>query len=155
MKLLLVNSCRARISEPWLKRWLAGLSRQLAKQGLVDPQFAKKEVVVVLVNRSEIQRLNRLYRKKNYPTDILSFAGADADSAGELILCMPVIRAQAKETGLGARGELGFMLIHGVLHLLGFDHMKASEKKTMFDLQEQLYAELSKRVGLVDRSRVG
>jgi probable rRNA maturation factor len=71
-----------------------------------------------------MKRLNKLYRGKNYATDILSFEAPEEGTLGELVLCLPTIRSQARRTGLGEKGELGYMLVHGVLHMLGYDHEK-------------------------------
>lgn len=70
-----------------------------------------------------MKRLNKLYRGKNYATDILSFAPKEG-TLGELVLCLPTIRSQARRNGLGTKEELGYMLVHGVLPLLGYDHEK-------------------------------
>jgi probable rRNA maturation factor len=144
MKLLLVNQSRDRVEKAWLERWVGALSRLLAKRGFKG--LTRKELVVVFVTSGEIRRLNRLYRRKDYSTDILSFEGAEETSAGELVLCLPIIRAQSKRTGLSVRGELGYMIVHGVLHLLGFDHMKKAEEIEMFALQDALFSELEKKV---------
>jgi len=146
MKLLFLNQSHDRVSVSWLERWVKGLSRRLVKLGY--KKVAKQELVVVLVKSPEIRRLNHLYRKKDYATDILSFEGAEDSSLGELVICMPVIRRQAKRSGLGERGELGYMLVHGALHLLGFDHVQKTDEAEMFALQDQIYADLEKRVGL-------
>jgi len=146
MKLMLINQSRDRVAGAWLERWVKGLSRRLAKRGYKKLQ--RKELVVVFVTSGEIRRLNRLYRRKDYSTDILSFQPAEDTVAGELVLCMPVIRRQSRRTGLSEKGELGYMIVHGVLHLLGYDHVKKSEEVEMFALQDSLYAELEKSVGL-------
>jgi probable rRNA maturation factor len=144
MKLLFVNQSRDKVSKAWLERWLKGLSRLLVKKGYKS--LSRKELVVVFVNSGEMRRLNRLYRQKDYATDVLSFAPAEPSVVGELVLCLPVIRRQAKRTGLGERGELGYMLVHGVLHLLGFDHMKKKDELEMFALQDALYAQLDAKI---------
>ncbi len=146
MKLLLVNQAHDRVPAAWLKRWLKGLSSRLARRGRKG--LARKELVVVFVSSAEIRRLNRLYRRKDYSTDILSFAPSEDAVAGELVLCLPILRRQARRTGLSERGELGYMIVHGVLHLLGFDHQKKAAETEMFELQDQIYAELEERVGL-------
>jgi probable rRNA maturation factor len=145
MKMLLLNQSRDRVPKAWLERWIKALTRVLVKRG--HKTLARKELVIVFVTSGEIRRLNRLYRRKDYATDVLSFAPAEASSAGELVLCLPVIRRQSRSTGLGERGELGYMIVHGVLHLLGFDHMKKREEAEMFALQDAIYAELEKKVG--------
>jgi probable rRNA maturation factor len=146
MKLLLVNQSRDKVRKAWLERWVKGLSRLLVKQGYKD--ISRKELVVVFVTSGEIRRLNRLYRRKDYSTDILSFQPAEKSSVGELVLCLPIIRRQSKRTGLSEKGELGYMIVHGALHLLGFDHMKPKDEAKMFALQDSLYAQLEKKIGL-------
>lgn len=81
-------------------------------------------VCVAFVTKPEIQRLNFQFRKKDYPTDILSFSTPGLGELGELVISPAVIRKQAKEHGLSVHGELGYMLIHGVLHLLGIRSRK-------------------------------
>src|ERR1035437_4298602 len=122
MKLLLVNQSRDKVSKAWLGKWVGALSRLLVKRGYTT--LRRKELVVVFVTSGEIRRLNRLYRRKDYSTDILSFHPAEDSSVGELVLCLPIIRKQSRRTGLSQRGELGYMIVHGVLHLLGFEHSK-------------------------------
>jgi probable rRNA maturation factor len=143
MKLLMVNQARERVSASWLRRWLAGLSRELRGRRL-----GRRELVLVFVSRAEMARLNQLYRGKKGPTDVLSFASAEEGVVGELVLCMPVIREQSRRTGLSVSGELGYMIVHGVLHLLGFDHETVSGEAEMFALQDRIYTLLEKKVGL-------
>lgn len=147
MKILLVNnSGKPAPSEAWLGKWSKSLATLLIKKGF--KKLARKELVVVFVTSTEMKRLNNQYRGKNYATDVLSFESADPTCIGELVMCLPVLRAQAKRTGLSERGELGYMIVHGVLHLLGFDHEIKKEEIQMFALQDSLYATLEKRVGL-------
>ncbi len=147
MELSFINQSSARAPERWLRRWVKALSKELAK-GHPARQL-KKDLVVVFVDRREMKRLNRTYRGKNYATDVLSFSGVEPSSLGELVICPDVIREQAKRTGLGYHGELGYMIIHGVLHLLGYDHeTSAADEKRMFALQDKLFERLRARVGL-------
>ena len=146
MKILLVNQSRDHVSDKWLAKWVKGLSMRLIRRGY--KQVKGRELVLVFVNSGEIRRMNTLYRRKDYSTDILSFEPADETSLGELVMCLPIIRSQAKRTGLSDRGELGYMIVHGVLHLLGHDHMKKEEELEMFALQDALYSDLEKKVGL-------
>ncbi|MGE0528690.1 MAG: rRNA maturation RNase YbeY, partial [Bdellovibrionales bacterium] len=120
MKSLILNPAGERVPRAWLERWLNGLSKRLARKGFKDLQ--RKELIVVFVSAREMKRMNHFYRGKDYATDVLSFEGVEAGSVGELILCFSTIKSQAKHTGFSERGELGYMIIHGVLHLLGFDH---------------------------------
>lgn len=145
MKLLFINQSRDRAPEKWLRAWVRGLSRQLARK---HRNLDKKEIVIVFVNSAEMKKLNFQYRQKNYATDVLSFETMDESSLGELVICPPVVRSNAKDSGLSERGELGYMIVHGVLHLLGMDHMNKRDEAKMFALQDSLYSALEKRVGL-------
>lgn len=86
---------------------------------------------VSLVNDSTIRRLNRRYRKKARPTDVLSFAYGEEGLLGEIIISEETARRQAKAYGAPYREELRRLVIHGVLHILGYDHgrrMSCAEK---------------------------
>lgn len=143
MKLLCINQSRDRVSHKWLQQWLRAVPVLLKR-----PKLAKKELVVVFVDSGEMKRLNNLYRQKNYATDVLSFEAAEESCVGELVICLPVVRAQSKRTGLSTRGELGYMIVHGVLHLLGHDHEEPAKEAKMFALQDKLYGELERKIGL-------
>lgn len=154
MKLLFINQSRDRAPEKWLGQWVKGLSSSLKTSRLPKTVrarakgLAKRELVVVFVDSGEMKRMNKLYRGRAYATDVLSFEGPDTTTLGELVICPPVIRANARSSGLSDRGELGYMIVHGVLHLLGMDHMNKQDEAEMFALQDMLYAALEKRVGL-------
>lgn len=146
MKLLALNQSRDRVPRAWLEKWIRVLGAHLERRE--KKSYRSKELVVLFVNPPEMKRLNHQYRGKNYATDVLSFETHDPDSLGELVLCWPTIRAQSQRTGLSPRGELGYMVVHGVLHLLGYDHGDQESEARMFALQDQIYAQLEKSVGL-------
>ena len=110
--------------------------------------LAKKEisVSVALVDEKEIKEINRIYRKKNQPTDILSFSeyknSKDLEKGlflgkeiflGELILCYNDIAVYSRKNGKNLKKELSETIAHGVLHLLGMKH-----GKKMFDIQKEI-----------------
>ncbi len=101
----------------------AGVLHRVAKivfQG--ENVLKEKEISVVFVSREKIKELNEKYRKKNGPTDVLSFEGEN-DFLGEIVICPEVVK-EKKE-------ELEFVLIHGILHLLGYDHELKEDEKEM------------------------
>jgi probable rRNA maturation factor len=106
------------------------------------------ELEVAFLSEKAIRRLNRTYRKKDRPTDVLSFEGAaGTGQVGQLALCWQVIRRQAKELEIPETEELERMVIHGVLHLLGYDHEKSrAEARRMFALQEKILSQLRSKV---------
>lgn len=146
MKPLILNQSADRVPAEWLERWVKSLSRQLERNG--HAELKKKELVIVFVKNTEMRHLNKVYRGKNYATDVLSFESADPSSLGEIVLCMSVLKSQSKRTGLSERGELGYMIVHGVLHLLGYDHGTKAQELEMFALQDEIYATLEKKTGL-------
>ncbi len=146
MKLLALNQSRDQMPRRWLEKWAQALGKELEKRE--KKSFKKTELVIVFVNSHQMKRLNHLYRGKNYATDVLSFESAEAGSLGELVLCWPTIHAQSLRTGLSPRGELGYMIVHGVLHLLGYDHGDPESESRMFALQDQIYSILERNVGL-------
>jgi probable rRNA maturation factor len=106
----------------------------------------KRELTIVFLDPTPAKKLNKTYRKKDYATDILSFEGATPQDLGELVICPQVLQKQAKEHDLSFKAELAYMLIHGVLHLLGYDHERsAKEAKKMFQIQDQLFDSLRNR----------
>lgn len=141
MRTLVINHSKSRAPRAFVSRWTAALARALARRG--HPGLARRELVVVFVDAREMRRLNHEYRGKDYATDVLSFEGAEPASLGELVMCLDVLRAQARDTGLTFRRELGYMLTHGVLHLLGYDHeVDQADAARMFKLQDELFARI-------------
>ncbi len=109
------------------------------------------EVDVSLVNEKEIHEINRDYRHVDRPTDVISFAFNDDKDPkdqiqnpsvermlGEILICLPVALRQAKEIGNSEFRELSFLFTHGLLHLLGYDHMKKEDEEIMFPLQDKI-----------------
>lgn len=99
----------------------------------------KKEIVLVFVSAKEIKFLNSRFRKKDKPTDILSFQSLDQESFGELILCPEIIFNQARENSWPQKYEYAYMILHGFLHLFGYDHESKFDAEEMFDLQDHLF----------------
>lgn len=98
-----------------------------------------------LVGEKKIKTLNSLYRDKDKITDVLAFALKDektpADDLydlGDVFICVSQIKRQAREFDISFKEEFTRILIHGVLHLLGFDHIKEKDAKKMFSLQEKI-----------------
>ncbi len=104
---------------------------------------------VIYVGEDEIQRINKTYRNIDRVTDVISFAFEDAGYSnaeirmlGDIYVCIPKMKEQAKAFGHSEKRELSFLVVHGLLHLLGYDHTKSKEeKKRMFQLQEEILNE--------------
>lgn len=100
----------------------------------------RKSVSLVLAGDKKIKDLNRKYRRQNKITDVLAFGdGEEPHFLGEIVICLPQARRQAKEYGVTLRQELIRLLVHGLLHLAGYDHEGSrKEAKKMFGLQEKM-----------------
>ena len=104
------------------------------------------EVSVILVSAAEIHQINQKYRHIDRPTDVISFALKDsADEImldeidaelGDIFINVEAVKAQALEYGHSECREISFLCTHGLLHLLGYDHMKEEDEKEMFALQD-------------------
>jgi probable rRNA maturation factor len=94
----------------------------------------KKNLSIALVAPIRIKELNRRYRKKNRPTDVLSFQ--DTDTFGEILICPAEVERNARKSNSNFKKELSRVLIHGILHLLGYDHKKNEEEDIMKKKEE-------------------
>lgn len=104
-------------------------------------QLPDSELVIVFLNPGPAKKINFEFRKRDYATDVLSFS--NPQGLGELLICPQVIAKQAKEHGLTFNQELSYMLLHGILHLLGYDHEKSKvQAQRMFQLQDEIFAAL-------------
>ncbi|MFD1030756.1 rRNA maturation RNase YbeY [Metaplanococcus flavidus] len=114
-----------------------------------NEEIADAEVSVSFVTNDRIQEINRDYREKDQPTDVISFAMEERgegevliqDSAeprvlGDIIISLDRTKEQATDYGHSFERELGFLAVHGFLHLLGYDHMNDQEEKKMFAKQD-------------------
>lgn len=106
------------------------------------------ELSVTFVDKDEIQEINKTYRDKDKVTDVISFALEEDEPEitgiemprvlGDIIICTDVAQEQADSYGHSFERELGFLALHGFLHLLGYDHMNEQDEKQMFGRQDQI-----------------
>lgn len=125
------------------------LLHQLVQTAARKLKLNQGEVSIVLVNNEEIQALNRRFRSKDQPTDVLSFPMEDdphqqADEwlmLGDVVISVPKAKEQAHIYGHSFERELGFLLVHGLLHLVGYTHDDQEDAQEMFQLQEEILRE--------------
>lgn len=127
---------------------IVNLLNHAAKEEDVE---ADSEISVTLVTNEEIQEINKMYRGKDSPTDVISFAleemgegeieikGIDEPRVlGDIIISLEQTKEQAEEYGHSFIRELGFLTVHGFLHLLGYDHMNEQDEREMFTKQDKI-----------------
>lgn len=112
-------------------------------------------LAIRLVDDEEARALNRDYRSKDYATNVLSFpaelpAGVPLPLIGDLAICAPVVAREAREQGKPLRDHYAHLTVHGVLHLLGFDHIVEAEAEAMEAMETRVLAGL----GITDPYRV-
>ena len=104
---------------------------------------------IIIVDKDTIQKLNREYRNKDSVTDVISFALEDDNTfiktdlrvLGDIYICLDRAKEQASEYGHSLLRELSFLSVHGLLHLLGYDHQTREDESVMFGLQEMILNE--------------
>jgi probable rRNA maturation factor len=121
-----------------VERWV-----QAALEGIEKPVG----LVIRVVDETEGRELNQRYRGKNKPTNVLSFTfeappGAESDHLGDLVICAPVVAREAQEQGKALNDHWAHLVIHGVLHLRGYDHQTEDEAQVMESREKSILQEL-------------
>ncbi len=126
---------RRRLSARRLRRVLEGAGEALATGG---------ELALVLASDRLLRRLNRAYRGKDRPTDVLSFPGEGGeDGLGDVVISVETAERNARALGRSLPGELDLLALHGLLHVLGYDH--ETDDGTMHRLERRLRRQLLER----------
>jgi len=104
------------------------------------PIKEKSSMEVVFVTQDVIHEMNKNYRQINRPTDVLSFVNDDESikSLGDIFISLEQAHLQSKDLGHSFEREVGFLAVHGYLHLKGYDHHSPEEEKEMIDMQEKI-----------------
>ena len=165
LRVIVSDASGRRASAPGLAAWL----RRVA------PRRARGVVTVALVSNRRIRALNRTYRRKDYATDVLSFPNATNSATraikhstnpavnhqssisnqqfflGDIVIARGVARRQAREAGHSERTELKVLALHGLLHLLGYDHER--DDGAMRRVERRLRRQGGLHEGLIERAR--
>lgn len=145
MKITCINQTTEKINVKYLNQALQCVIENLLPKKIRNKKELqiKKEITFVFLPSQSMKTINFQFRKKNKPTDVLSFSSEDPDSLGELLFCLPVLKKQAKQQKHSLDHELLYMMIHGLLHLLGYDHeLSQAEEKLMFRIQDQCFEQV-------------
>jgi probable rRNA maturation factor len=123
------------------------LLSKIAHRALEVLGLSKVELSIALVSDVQIKRLNKLYRNKDKPTDVLSFPiGEKVEDwliLGDIVISVDTAKRQAQALGHSLEEELKRLLVHGLVHLLGYDHeLGGEEEKKFFELEEFVLKEL-------------
>lgn len=135
MRVFVEKTIQARVDERWLAR--------IARRVLQAEGKRNCDLTVVLVDNAYIRALNRRWLKRNAPTDVIAFSmmmGPDAaynyGVLGDVYISLEKAQEQAGEYGVSFEEELSRLVVHGVLHLAGYDHMKPNDARRMRSREE-------------------
>lgn len=141
MEIEVRNKCKSNIITT---HRLKKITNNVLKLVLEEKGRAGAEVSIVFVDDGEMRNLNRNFRGINKSTDVLAFPMNDGKFAninpqllGDVVISVPTARKQGEANGSSLERELSILLIHGVLHLLGYDHQSAREEATMRELESE------------------
>lgn len=141
MQMQIVNESKHAVPRKFISEFTDSVVRELKKRKVF--KGSAQELTLVFLEPKAAKKLNKEFRGKDYATDVLSFDSMDPTSLGELVMCPAVLKRQAKEHGLSYQWELGYMILHGILHLLGYDHeTNEVDAKKMFGIQDAIFEKL-------------
>jgi probable rRNA maturation factor len=112
---------------------------QVAKKVLIGENREIENISLAFVSEEEIHKLNKKFRNKDKPTDVLSFNLDEKDCLGDIIICPEVVAKNAKEQGVSENYETMKVFIHGILHLLGYDHEKTEQEAELMEEKQNKY----------------
>jgi probable rRNA maturation factor len=115
----------------------AAPKRPLVLRWLRTAQEGPATVSVRFVGAEEGRALNRDYRRKDYATNVLSFVYEDAPVVGDLVICVPVVLREALEQGKDVEAHFAHLIVHGMLHLQGYDHETGAREARRMEARER------------------
>lgn len=114
----------------------------LLQKRKVKPPPSIKTLTIVFKDEKDVQMLNKKFRTKDRSTDVLSFHPIEATSLGEIVLAVQKVQSQANKNQHSFLDEIGYLTLHGILHLLGYEHESNQEKaEEMMNLQDDVFEE--------------
>ena len=124
---------KKKVPQNWIKRAVEAFEKKF--------RSANQQISIAVVGEDRIRKLNRIYRSKDKSTNVLSFPDSE-NPLGEIILCLPVIRREAKIYRQSLKSYFQYILIHGLLHLVDFDHKTDRQAEKMENQEQQLLKKL-------------
>ena len=123
--------------------------KKVIKRTLKHEKVKESYFSIIFVDEKEIQKINKEYRGIDKVTDVISFAFEDNGDMlynnmrvlGDIYICIPRMLEQSVNYGHSVKRELSFLVVHGLLHLLGYDHLTKKDEEVMFGLQELILNE--------------
>ena len=136
------------VESQWQERPVSAELIERAAQVALAHESAEGDISVVLSDNPRLRELNREYLGIDAPTDVLSFPASETDPEtgahylGDILISIPRAEEQAQSAGHALEAEVQLLVVHGVLHLLGYDHAEAKEKAKMWKAQAEILGSL-------------
>ena len=141
MRVELTGEKSAALQKKFVLQAVRFMQEELEKKGHVFSSD-NSSLVIACVSEDSMKKLNHQFRGRNQVTDVLSFAPVEEGSLGELALCVSQIKKQALSHGLTLEEEAFYLILHGILHLLGYDHESGGQKaRKMYAIQDKIFEE--------------
>ena len=133
------GDCDIEIQESWLKNIINKVFLYLKQEKVFNTEEKNVSLSIAFVDRKTIKEINKKYRQKDEPTDVLSFCYEHTPDQleGEMILCPEIIQDNAREDKIDWQDELRKNIVHSTLHIIGYEH-----GREMFDLQDKILREV-------------
>src|SRR3989344_482231 len=112
---------------------------QVAKKVLKGENRGIQTLSLAFVGKEEIKKLNKKYRGKNKPTDVLAFLFNEEKYLGEIVICPEVVKENVKKYKVSVKSEMLKVFIHGILHLCGYEHEKNEKEAERMEAKEKFY----------------
>lgn len=138
-----------RLPRVFIEQWFNELLKELKRSSQTKNKhlLKLKEISFVFLDEKSIKKINLEFRKVNKPTDVLSFSGDGVYMFGELLFCPKIIQKKALKENLPFRLYLVFLLTHGVLHLLGYEHEEnEADEALMFEFQDKIFKKVAAKL---------
>lgn len=148
METLIINQQNKVVYTRVMQKTILNVANAVAKMANISKNT---ELSVLIVDNSYMQELNFIYRQQNRPTDVLSFAmneladeepdvdlEEEVNALGDIVISLEQAEVQSEEYGHSLERELGYLVAHGILHLLGYDHEDDAERELMRNLEEKI-----------------
>jgi probable rRNA maturation factor len=135
------------LDERWTKlvpTWQEDIMLALEKTTkMLNQDFSEREASVVFANDNEVQRLNKTFRHQDKPTNVLSFPSGQEEELGDIILSYEKVKEEAAQAAIPPLHHMVHLIIHGFLHLLGYDHEKEEEAQEMEMMEVYILKDLN------------
>lgn len=134
MGITVLNRVGAKIRHSELRRFVKAVLESL--------ELSDASLSIVFVSANEIKEYNLRFRNVDAETDVMAFTG-EGDYLGDILICPEVVMKNSEELGVDFEDELKFVIVHGILHLLGYTDYTPEEKQKMFEEQQRLLEKVS------------